>query len=144
MAADADDDPRRLAQRVRGLDAVDLDDADRRQQAHERQEVRVGVRHRQPEDEVRGEVEAEEDDPVRERGAVDDVLAGDVDAREAEARDDGDDGEGRELSVAVRHGTTSCAYALISPMALSRLWRSWSKSSRRSSWERCAARSGLS
>ena len=67
----------------------------------QRQEVRIGVRNRQPQDEVCGEVEAEKEDPVRERRALDDVLAGDVDAREAEARDDGDDGERCQLAVAV-------------------------------------------
>ena len=65
----ADDDPGGLAQRVGGVDAVDLGDADRRQQRHERQEVRVGVGHCEAQHEVRCQVEAEEEDPVRERGA---------------------------------------------------------------------------
>ncbi len=105
----ADDDPRRLAQRVGGVDAIDLDHADGRQQRDERQEVRVCVGHGEAQHEMCGEVEAEEEDPVRERGAVDHVLAGDVDAREAEARDDGDDGQAEELAVAIAHGTTSLA-----------------------------------
>ena len=140
----ADHDPRRLAQRVGLVDAVDLRHADRRQQRDERQQVRVRVRHREAQHEVGCEIEAEEEDPVGERRPFDDVLAGDVDAREAEARDGGDDDQAQELPVPVAHGTTSRANEPTSRMAALRLWRSWSKSSRRSSCERFAAMSGLS
>ena len=97
---DADDDPEPLPERVVGVEPVDLGHADRGQQRGHREQVRVGLRHREPSDDVRRQVQREEEDRVRERTGGDDVLARDVDAREAEARDDRDDEEVRELSVA--------------------------------------------
>ena len=44
---DADHDPEALLERVARAEAVDLGHADRGQQAGHRQQVRVGVRHRQ-------------------------------------------------------------------------------------------------
>ena len=58
---------------------------------------------------VRGEVETEEERAVRERCARDDVLARDVHAGEAQARDRGDHCEAHQLAVAIAHGTTSLA-----------------------------------
>jgi hypothetical protein len=49
---------------------------------------------------VCGEIEAEEEPRVGERGGVDLRLPGDVDAREADAGEDPDDDEVRELAVA--------------------------------------------
>jgi hypothetical protein len=48
---------------------------------------------------VRRQVEAEEEAGVGERAGGDDLLPRDVDAREAEAGEDADDEEVRELAV---------------------------------------------
>jgi hypothetical protein len=81
------------------MDAIDLGHPGRGQEPGDRQQVRVGVWDGQARDEVRRHVEAEEEDRVRERAGRDDVLAGDVDAREAEPRQDADGDEVRELAV---------------------------------------------
>src|SRR5918911_5642057 len=88
------------------MDAVDLRHPGRGQQAGDRQQVRVGVRDGHPRDEVRRDVEAEEEDGVRERAGRDDVLARDVDAREAEARQDADGDEVRKLAVSKAQRTS--------------------------------------
>ena len=98
---DADDDPEALLERVAHPEPVDLGDADRGQEPGHRQQVRIGVRHRDARDDVRGDVEREEEDGIAERAPADERLAGDVDRREADPGQDADDGEVDELSVAV-------------------------------------------
>ncbi len=71
----ADHDPEPLLERVPRAEPVDLGQADRRQEARDRQQVRVGVRHGDPRDDVGGEVEAEEEGRVGERAARDLRLA---------------------------------------------------------------------
>jgi hypothetical protein len=62
---------------------------------------------------VRGEVEAEEERRVRERRGRDLRLAGDVDAREADASQEACDQEVEELAVAEAetgsYGVASCS-----------------------------------
>ena len=107
--ADADDDPEALPEGVGRAEAVDLGQPDRGQQARERQQVRVGVRDGEPGDDVRDQVQAEEDQRVRDRPGRDHRLPRDVDAREAEAGDDADRDQVDELAVprGQAQGTTS-------------------------------------
>ena len=98
---DADHDPEALLERVARSQPVDLGHADRGQEPRHRQQVRVGVRHRHARDDVRGEVEREEEQRVAERAPADDRLPRDVDGCEADARQDADDAEVEELAVAV-------------------------------------------
>jgi hypothetical protein len=88
-----------LPERVVGLEAVDLGQADRRQERRYREQVRVGAGHGDSRHGVGGEVEAEEEARVGERGGRDLRLPRDVDAGEPEAGQDADDEEVRELSV---------------------------------------------
>ena len=97
---DADDDPEALPERVVGLEPVDRRHADRREQRRHRQQVWVRVRHGVPRDEVRGEVERQEERGVRQRLARDDGLPGDVDAGEADRREETDRDQVEELAVA--------------------------------------------
>ena len=83
---DADHDPEALAERVGRVEPVDLRHADRGQQGGDREQVRVGVRDGVARDEVRGEVEREEEQRVGERRRRDLRLPRDVDAREADRR----------------------------------------------------------
>ncbi len=102
---DADHDPEPLPEGVVGVEAVDLGDADRRQERRHRQQIGIRLRDGQARDHVRGEVEGEEEERVGERAGRDDLLAGDVHAREPEPGDDRDDEEVCELAVpeAERH-----------------------------------------
>ena len=100
---DADDDPEPLPERVVRVEAVDLGHAEGSEQAGQGQQVRVGLRHRDPRDYVCRDVEPEEEQCVRQRGRGDDLLARDVHAGEAEARDDPDDEEVEELAVSEGH-----------------------------------------
>ena len=100
---DRDHDPEALAEGVVGVQAVDLGQAERSQEPRDREQVRVGVRHGQARDEVRGAVEDEEEPGVGERCRRDDVLPGDVDAGEADAGEDADGDEEEELPVARLH-----------------------------------------
>ena len=100
---DPDHDPQPLAERVVRVEAIDLRDADRGQERGHRQQVRIRLRDSHARDRVRRQVEREEEERVRERPGRDDVLARDVDAREAEAGDDSDDEEVGELAVPVAH-----------------------------------------
>ena len=100
---DADDDPEPLPKCVVRVEAVDLGHAEGREQAGQRQQVRVGLGHRDPRHDVRRDVEPEEEQGVRQRGRGDDLLARDVHAGEAEARDDPDDEEVEELPVPEGH-----------------------------------------
>ena len=104
-----DHDPETLAKRVRGVQPVDLGQADARQQPGHRQQVRIGVRDGQAGDEVGREVEREEEEGVRERGRRDDVLPCDVDAGEPESGERADDDEVRELTVAEAHPAPICS-----------------------------------
>ena len=83
---DADHDPEPLLERVVGAEPVDLGHADRGQEPGHRQQVRVGVRHREARDQVRREVEREEEERVAERAPADDRLARDVDATRSRGR----------------------------------------------------------
>src|SRR3990170_2207585 len=104
---DRDDDPDALPQRPLGLDPVDRRQADGREERSERQEVRVSVREGDPQDDVGGEVESEEEGRVRERRGRDDRLAGDVDAGEPDGGDEPDCEQVQELAVAEAQGTAS-------------------------------------
>ena len=97
-------------QGVCGTDPVDLRDPDGRQQARERQQVGVCPRDGDARHGVGCDVETEEEDRIGERGRRDHVLPGDVDAREADRGQDGDDEEVRELAVPGAHRGTSCSY----------------------------------
>ena len=88
---DADHDPEALLEGVVRAEAVDLGHADRGEQAGHRQEIRVGVRDGRARDEMRSEVEAEEEEGVAQRAPADERLARDVHRREADAGQDADD-----------------------------------------------------
>src|SRR5947208_7898277 len=88
-------------ERVARVEPVDLGDSDRREQSCHREQVRVRLRHREACDDVRDDVEREKEERVRERSGRDDVLPRDVDACEPERREDPDDDEVDELTVAV-------------------------------------------
>ena len=85
---DPDHDPERLAEGVVGVQPVDHRHADRREQRGQRQQHGVGLGHGEARDEVGGEVQREEDARVGERGRVDERAARDVDAREADRREE--------------------------------------------------------
>jgi hypothetical protein len=104
-----DHDPEPLAEGVGRVQAVDLGQADAGQQAGHRQQVRVRVGDGQARDEVRGQVEREEEPRVRQRSRRDDVLTRDVDAGEAERGEDADDDEVGELAVPVGHFAPICS-----------------------------------
>ena len=82
--ADADDDPEALPERVGRVEPVDLGDA-RSRSAGRSSGSRYGSAHGTVKrvTDVRDEVEAEEDQRVRDRAGRDHRLPGDVDAREA-------------------------------------------------------------
>ena len=82
----ADDEPLRLQARQAVVDPVDLDQAEARQQRHEREQVRVGVRQRQAQHEVRRDAQAEEDRAVGQRD-VGDLVACRSGRRAASSRD---------------------------------------------------------
>jgi hypothetical protein len=65
------------------------------------------VREGDPQDDVSGEVESEEEGRVRERRGGDDRLAGDVDAGEPDGGDEPDCEQVEELAVAEAQGTAS-------------------------------------
>ena len=100
---DADHHPEALLERVVRPEPVDLGQADRGQEAGHRQQVRVGVRHGDARDDVRGQVERDEERGVGERAPPDHGLARDVDAREAEAGQGPDRGQVSELPVSLGH-----------------------------------------
>ncbi len=87
------------APRVVRAEPVDLRQPDGGEQRCHRQEVRIGERHRAPRDDVRDEVEGEEERGVAERAGRDLRLERDVDAREADRRENSDGEEGDELAV---------------------------------------------
>jgi hypothetical protein len=101
--ADAHDDPEALTERVVRVQPVDQRQADRGEERHHRQQVRVGVGHREARDHVRDDVEAEEEERVGQRAGRDLRLVRDVDAREADAGDQPDDDEIEELAVPRGH-----------------------------------------
>jgi len=94
-----DDDPDRLLEGVVGLEAIDLRQPDRREQPRDRKQVRIGERNRVARDQMRREVEREEEARGRQRRRRDDVLPGDVDAGEPKSRQRADDDQERELPV---------------------------------------------
>jgi hypothetical protein len=95
-----DDDPAALPERVVGVEPVDLRQAERGEQADDREQVRIGERNGVAGNEVRSDVDREEDPGIGERGRRDDVLPGDVDAGESNSRQDPDDDQEREFPVA--------------------------------------------
>jgi hypothetical protein len=94
-----DDDPAGLLERVVGVEPVDLGQPDRCQEADDRQQVRIGERDGVTDDEVRGDVEPEEDACVRQRRRGDDVLPRDVDGCEPDRSQDPDDDQEGELAI---------------------------------------------
>ena len=100
---DADGDPDRLPAAVLGVEAVDRDDPEHREHGGEREERAVGVRHRPPYDDVRDEVEGEEERAPRDRARRDLGVAGDRDARERDAREQRRDDQPGELAAARTH-----------------------------------------
>src|SRR5581483_10304308 len=99
-----DDDPEPLLERVRRAEAVDLRQSDRGQEPGQGKEIRVGARNGEPRDDVRGEIQHEEEDCVRERCRRDVRLAGDVDARKADGGEHADEDEIRELAIPEAEG----------------------------------------
>jgi hypothetical protein len=93
-----------LLERVVRVEPVDLRQPDGRQQARDREQVRIRERNRVARDKVRREVEREEETRVGQRGRRDDGLAGDVDAGKSDGRQDSDDDQERELPVAKAQG----------------------------------------
>jgi hypothetical protein len=81
------------------MEAVDLRQAHRGQEPSDRQQVRIGERHRVTRHEVSCEVEQEEETGVRERGRRDDVLPCDVDTREPNRRERSYDDQEQKLPV---------------------------------------------
>ncbi len=130
---DADHHPEALLERVRRPEPVDLGQPDGGQQPGDRQEVRVGVRHGEPGDDVRREVEREEEDRVRERRSGDMRLPRDVDARESDRSDDPDDDEIGELAIPVAQGQR------ISPQTSSDTSTATAKSTKRTRRARAGA-----
>jgi hypothetical protein len=65
------------------------------------------MREGEPQDDMGGEVEGEEERRVRERGGGDDRLARDVDAGEPDGGDEPDCEQVEELAVAEAQGTAS-------------------------------------
>src|SRR5919108_1876224 len=104
---EADDDPEALREGVVLVEPVDLRQPDPGQQAGHREQVGIGVRHGDPCDDVRRDIEAEEEQRVRERFRADDVLARDVDARERRSYQRPDEDEVEELSRAGAHAWSS-------------------------------------
>ena len=103
--ADADQDPERLAPAVVGVEPVVDAKAERREHRGERKQRTVGVRRRPPHDDVRRQIEAEEDGSVADRARRDLGLAGDRDARERGSGDHAGDEDAAELPVPRRHRT---------------------------------------
>ena len=101
---DRDHDPDALPERVVGIETIDLSEPDRGQQAGNRQQVRVGERNRVARDEMRREVQHEEEPRIRQGGRRHDVLPRDVDAGEPDRRQDADDDQERELAVPQAQG----------------------------------------
>src|SRR5918999_706830 len=73
------------------------------QEAGHGQQVRVGVRHRDPRDEMRHDIEAEEEERVRKRLGAHNLLARDVHARERGADDRADEDQAEQLAGAETH-----------------------------------------
>ena len=88
-------------------EAVDLGNADRGEEARDREQERLGVGDGDPVREVRQQEQPEEDAGVRERGGRDDGLPGDVDAREPDGSESADDDERQQLAITVAYGPPS-------------------------------------
>jgi hypothetical protein len=82
------------------MQAVDLRQPDRRQQARDRQQVGIRERNGVPRDEMSREVQEQEETCVGERGRRDDRLPGDVDTGEPDRRQNADDDQEQELPIA--------------------------------------------
>src|SRR4029079_14570799 len=142
-----DDDPQSLLERVRVAEPVDLRQPDRSQEGRDRQQVGGGVRDGDARDEVRDQIEREEEDRVCERAPVHLGLTCDVDRREADTGQRPDDRQVEKLPVAVAESQrasphqTSTTISAISPKmtssASNRLpspawgtssWASWASS----------------
>jgi hypothetical protein len=70
-----DDDPDSLLEGVAGPEPVDLREADRGQEAGDREQVRIGKWNGPARDEMGSEVESKEETRVGQRRRRDDVLA---------------------------------------------------------------------
>ena len=97
---DRDDDPGALLECVARMEAVDLRQPDRRQEAGDRQQVRIRERHRVTGHEMSRQVEQQEEACIRERRRRDDVLPCDVDTGEPDRRQHADDDQEQKLPVA--------------------------------------------
>ncbi len=127
--AEPDDEPLRLLPRELLVDPVEHDEPEARQQRHEREEVRVGVREGEPQHDVRGEAEPEEDPAVGQRERRQ-LLPRPVllqeDRREPRGDEERRGNQGEELAVPRVHRPAS------SPRSMLRI-RSTASSNERSS-----------
>jgi len=89
------------------VEPVDLRHPDGGEEPRDRQQVRVRERDGRARDDVREEVQAEEDARVGQRAGRDDRLSGDVDAREADRGESADADQSQELSVTKAYGGIS-------------------------------------
>src|ERR1700688_2301397 len=93
-----------MLERVRRSEPVDLRQPDGGQEPRERKQVRIGVRDGEARDDVRHEIEREEEHRVRERCGGDVRLARDVHAREAHGGEHAYEDEVGELAVPTAEG----------------------------------------
>jgi hypothetical protein len=99
----AHDEPLRLLARQRVVDPVDDDEPEAREQRHQREEVRVGVGEREPQEDVRGQAQPEEDRSIGERDVAEDVLLLDEDGRKPAGQQKRGRDEAEQLAVARAH-----------------------------------------
>ena len=97
------------------------------------------MREPDAQDDVGDDEEGDEEGRVGEGCGRDDLGAGNVDGREAGRREEADQPEVHELSVAEGQGTASASYTATRARARSYETSSWSKSAARSSGESCEA-----
>ena len=98
-----DDEPLRLVAREVLVEAVEHDEAEAGEHRDERKQVRVGVGQRHAQDEVRGEAQREEDQPVRQRQVRQQVVALDEDRGEPGRHEQRRRDQREELAVAGVH-----------------------------------------
>jgi hypothetical protein len=96
----ADAHPQRLAASVVGVEAVVQRKPETGEHGGEREQSRVRVRDRAPDDDVGGEVEPEEEGAVRRRARLDLCVTRDRHRGERDPRDHPRDDEPEELAIA--------------------------------------------
>ena len=129
-----DHEPLRLLARELGVDPVDEDEPDRRQQRGEREQVRVGVRQPRADEQVGDDAQAEEDGAVGERRVLDVLRARGQHGGEARHHEQRDRQQPEQLAGAGGHqppavpAVSSCprSSARTRSTASSRLRHSWS------------------